>query len=191
MAKGRKGRTFRKKMKGGLEPGKPVDISKYVKMGKISKSQLGTETTYGETHPINISTYNRPLADKPTLEQVDNKILTKDDIMGGKLRRTRKRRMTKRRKNSRKSRKSKSRKMSGGFVIGDYLPSFLKPGQQKKQEIFNMRNENNSGFENQPVKEEINRIEEINDNITTFSPEYEEEMKKNMIKFNQLKQGKQ
>jgi hypothetical protein len=165
MAKGRKGRTFRKKMRGGLEPGKPVDIS----------------------------TYNRPLPDKPTVEEVDNKILTKDDVMGGKLRRTRKRRMTKRRKNSRKSRKSKSRKMRGGVFMGDYLPSFLKSGQQKEQKIFDMRNQHNSPFENQPVEEEINRIEERNDktvydNIREFSPEFIEKMKENMKKFNELKQ---
>jgi hypothetical protein len=75
--------------------------------------------------------------------------------------------------------------------MGNYLPSFLKPGQQKKQEIFDVRKELNPYFENQPVKEEINRIEERNnnpeyDNITTFSPEYEEEMKKNMKKYYDL-----
>jgi hypothetical protein len=90
MVKGRKGRTFRKKMRGGLPPVKTVDIS----------------------------TYNGPLRVKPTptVEEVDEKILTNDDLMGGKLRRTRKQRMTKRRRNSRKSRKSKSRRMRGGSL---------------------------------------------------------------------------
>jgi hypothetical protein len=149
--------------------------------------------------PVDISTYNRSLLPKkpislikPSYENISDYNLYADDVMGGKLRRTRKRRMTKRRKNSRKSRKSKSRKMRGGD-FSDYLPSFLKLGQQKKQEIFNMRKEYNTDFENQPVEEKINRIEERNnnpeyDNITTFSPEYEEEMEKNMKKFNELKQ---
>jgi hypothetical protein len=100
-----------------------------------------------------------------------------------------KRRMSKMRNLKKNIRKS--RKMRGGVFMGDYLPSFLKSGQQKEQKIFDMRKELNTDFENQPVEEEINRIEERNDNITTFSPEYEEEMKKNMKKFNELKQGKQ
>jgi len=43
----------------------------------------------------------------------------------------------------------KSRKMRGGD-INDYLPSFLKYGQQKEQKIFDMTSELNSGFGNQP-----------------------------------------
>jgi hypothetical protein len=169
MAKGRKGRTFRKKMRGGLLPVEPVDISTY-------------NTSLLPKKPISLI--------KPSYENISDYNLYADDVMGGKLRRTRKRRMTKRRKNSRKSRKSKSRKMRGGFFMGDYLPSFLKPGQQKKQENFNMRKELNTDFENQPVVEKINRIEEINDNITNFSPEYEQQMRENMNKYNLQQQQK-
>jgi hypothetical protein len=116
--------------------------------------------------------------DDTVLTKDDTVLLTKDDLMGGKLRRTRKRRMSKRRKNSRKSRKSKSRKMRGGGFT-DYLPSFLKSGQ-KEQEIFDMRNEHNSGFENQPpnraqpikqyTDEEYKYLRENTNNIGSVKP---------------------
>jgi hypothetical protein len=171
MAKGRKMRTLRKKMGGNpenlkeeeeeknkilflpSEPEKnkisflPIDISKTKYKSKISKSPpLGTETIYGEIgrpitgRPIDISRYNKelPYKKKDLSTMVDKKILTEDDIiMGGKLRRTKKRRMTKRRKNSRKSRKSKSRKMRREGLPPNYFTAN------------DLRNEYNSGFENQ------------------------------------------
>jgi hypothetical protein len=90
MAKRRKARTFRKKMKGGLKtkqkltyPVLPIDISETTYKSKIGKSPLGEETTYGETFPgVDISKYNRPLPDKPTLKEVDN-TLTEEDLRGG------------------------------------------------------------------------------------------------------------
>jgi hypothetical protein len=143
MAKGRKMRTLRKKMSGGQEKEEkkkysfsPIDISETTYKSKISESPLGTETIYGETgRPINISRYTGVQDKKGLSTMVDEVTLTKDDVMGGKLRRTRKRRMTKRRKNSRKSRKSKSRKMRRGGTN----PNF-----------FDLSNEYNSTFENQP-----------------------------------------
>jgi hypothetical protein len=163
MTKRRKGRTFRKKMRGGQEENKvsflPIDISK---TGKMSESPLGKETTFGETSPIvDISKIRGQAPPKPTLEQVDEVTLTKDDIMGGKLRRTRKRRMSKRKRNIKKNRKSKSKKMRGG-AFTDYLPSWM-TGKKEEQQV--------------PVPKY--------DNITTFSPEYEQQMKENMEKYNQ------
>jgi hypothetical protein len=150
MAKGRKMRTFRKKIRGGQQENKysysPIDISKYVNMGKISKSPLGKETTFGETSSIiDISKFRGQAVPKPTLEEIDSVTLTKDDIMGGKLRRTRKRRMTKRRKGVKKMIR-KSRKMRGG-AFSDYLPSFLTG--KKPQQNYDMTNEYNSGFKTQ------------------------------------------
>lgn len=159
MAKGRKARTFRKKIRGGQEENKslfsPIDISKLVYKPKISESPLGKETIYGETYPIvNISTYTKPLQSKKSLStMVDDLTLSKDDIMGGKLRRTRKRRMTKRRKGVKKMTR-KSRKMRGGG-LWNWLTG------KKEQEY---------------------------DNITTFSPEYTKQMEENMNKYNQQKQ---
>jgi hypothetical protein len=151
MAKGRKMRTFRKKIRGGQQENKysysPIDISKYVNMGKISKSPLGKETTFGETSSIiDISKFRGQAVPKPTLEEIDSVTLTKDDIMGGKLRRTRKRRMTKRRKGVKKMIR-KSRKMRGG-AFSDYLPSFL-TGKKLQQQNYDMTNEYNSGFKTQ------------------------------------------
>ena len=198
MAKGKKGRTFRKKMGGNPENLKeeekikysssPVDISKLPEYSSSPVDISKLPEYYREK--IQLKTV---LSTKPTEKNIFGDILYAGDRRGGKLRRTRKRRMTKRRKNSRKSRKSKSRKMRGGVFMGNYLSSFLKPGQQKKQEIFDVRKELNPYFENQPVKEEINRIEERNnnpeyDNIRTFSPDYIKKMEENMKNYNKLKQ---
>lgn len=143
-------RTFRKKIRGGQQENKysysPIDISKYVNMGKISKSPLGKETTFGETSSIiDISKFRGQAVPKPTLEEIDSVTLTKDDIMGGKLRRTRKRRMTKRRKGVKKMIR-KSRRMRGGD-INDYLPSFITG--KKPQQNYDMTNEYNSSFRTQ------------------------------------------
>ena len=186
----------------------PVDISgaTYKKYKtKITKPLFGTETTYGETYSgpniSKLSKYYReniippkPTSsieptDEPTDENISGNIVFKDDVSGGKLRRTRKRRMSKRRRNSRKSRKSKSRKMHrGGLGLGSVLDFFRKkkqenqgvvnmrgesnsgfgsqqrvspqPIKEENQRVVNMTTESNSGFENQPVqKEKINRIE--------------------------------
>ena len=151
MAKRRKGRTFRKKMRGGQEEEERkyspvyslVDISK---LPEDYKKKMKPKPT----------SFIKP-TDEPTDEP------TEEDLRGGKLRRTRKRRMSKRRRNSRKSRKSKSRKMHrGGLGLGSVL-DFLRKKKEKKENkgVVNMTTESNSGFENQPVEEgKINRIEE-------------------------------
>lgn len=153
MAKGRKGRTFRKKMKGGQEEEEEEEKKEYsflpIDISKIRGQALAKPVSLLNPSEENISDYN----------------IYADDTRGGKLRRTRKRRMSKRTRNSRKSRKSKSRKMRRGGLS----PNFLTANE--------LRNEYNSGFENQPVEEEINRIKERNDktvydNITELSPEF-------------------
>uniref|UniRef100_A0A6C0H948 Uncharacterized protein n=1 Tax=viral metagenome TaxID=1070528 RepID=A0A6C0H948_9ZZZZ len=151
MAKGRKSHSI-KKIRGGQQENKypvsPIDISKYVKIGKMNESPLGKETTFGETSSIiDISKFRGQAVPKPTLEEIDSVTLTKDDIMGGKLRRTRKRRMSKRKRNIRKNRKVKSRRIRGG-AMSDYLPNFI-TGKKSQQENYDIMRESNSGFENQ------------------------------------------
>jgi hypothetical protein len=194
MAKGRKGRTFRKKMKGGLEPGKPElepELEQKLKPTyPVSVVDISKIPGQAQAPPKPVSLVI------PSNKNISDNNLYADYLMGGKLRRTRKRRMTKRRKNSRKSRKSKSRKMRGG-IIENYLPSFFKRGQEKNQE--------NSYFQNKPVEEKINRIEERNnnpqvgeinnekplyDNITNFSDEYIKLMLQNIGKYDYKKANK-
>jgi hypothetical protein len=161
MAKGRKMRTFRKKIRGGQQENKysysPIDISKF----------------RGQAVP------------KPTLKEIDSVTLTKDDIMGGKLRRTRKRRMTKRRKGVKKMIR-KSRRMRGGD-INDYLPSFITG--KKPQQNYDMTNEYNSSFRTQqnngtqPIEqytdEEYKFLRENPNKFTSDKPIDEITIKKN------------
>jgi hypothetical protein len=183
MAKGRKGRTFRKKMRGGQE------IKPELELELEQKLEQKLTPTYPasvvDISKIRGEALSKPVSStEPTKENISDHDLYADDVMGGKLRRTRKRRMTKRRRNSRKSRKSKSRRMRRG---GTY---------------FDLKNEYNSPFENQPVEDKINRIEKINDNpqvgeinnkppvhdnITNFSDEYIKLMLENKGKYDYKK----
>jgi len=120
MAKGRKMRTLRKKMRGGQETKQKLTPTYPVSFVDISKIP-------GEAQAKPVSSI------EPSEENISDDILYADDTRGGKLRRTRKRRMTKRRKNSRKSRKSKSRKMRGGGFL-DWITGKEEDEQQQQQQ---------------------------------------------------------